>query len=94
MITRNVTHEIQKSLRYFQSVLLTGPRQVGKSTVLKLLKDSGYLKTIITLDDILVLSRIKDDPEEYIKILPTPLAIVEIKRCPEVMITLKKIRVL
>jgi len=64
MIKRNIETTILDSLSHFPIVLITGPRQIGKSTLLySSLLDKGY--SYISLDDSLVLAMAKNDPRTF-----------------------------
>lgn len=85
-IKRHIENTIVKAGKSFPAVLITGPRQVGKSTVLKnLFKDTKHQ----TLDDFLVLDSVKSDPKGFLDLSGTPLVIDEIQREPELFISLK-----
>ncbi len=68
-------------------VILTGPRQVGKST---LLEQAGFLKDwrYLTLDDADVLAQAKEDPKGLLS-QDRPTIIDEIQRSPELLVTVK-----
>src|SRR3989338_2381454 len=68
-------------------VVLTGPRQVGKST---LLKHAEFLKNwrYITLDDADELEQAKEDPKGLLR-EDRPTIIDEVQRCPELLVTVK-----
>ena len=64
---RNMTYHkraaealIQKISQQFPVLLLTGPRQVGKTTLLNYLFEQHY--RLVTLDDPLLRQQIKQDP--------------------------------
>ena len=78
-IKRQIESTISKSLSAFPAVLLTGPRQVGKSTLLK--TDFRSIK-YVTLDDPLVLMSVKQDAMGFFKLYSSPLVIDEIQRIP------------
>ncbi|MCG2711137.1 MAG: ATP-binding protein [Candidatus Omnitrophica bacterium] len=68
-------------------IVLTGPRQVGKSTLLeysKFSKDWHY----ITLDDPDALDQAKEDPKGLLW-EDVPTIIDEAQRCPELLLTVK-----
>lgn len=74
----------------FQShpvVILTGPRQVGKST---LLEQADFLKNwrYLTLDDADVLEQAKEDPKGLLW-EDRPTIIDEVQRCPELLLSVK-----
>ena len=78
---------IEESLSSNPVIVLTGPRQVGKST---LLKESSFTKKwkYITLDNIDVLDQAKEDPKGLLS-EDVPTIIDEIQRCPDLLITVK-----
>ena len=68
-------------------VVLTGPRQVGKSTLLEhaeFLKDWRY----ITLDDADALEQAEEDPKGLLW-EDKPTIIDEVQRCPKLLLTVK-----
>lgn len=86
-IKRWMEQKIEESLEAHPIVILTGPRQVGKSTLLEnahFLKNWGYL----TLDDPDILEQAKEDPKSLLW-EDTPTIIDEVQRCPELLLTVK-----
>ena len=87
-IKRAIEPILKSSGRTFKSVLLTGPRQVGKSTILK----ETFSKTsLITFDDQLQLTNAKSDPILFLKDNPPPIILDEIQYIPELFPEIKKI---
>lgn len=74
---------IQSSAGRFPVVLLTGARQVGKTTLLRHL--GGKTRTYVTLDDPLVLSLARNDPALFMQRFPAPVLIDEIQYAPELL---------
>ncbi len=72
-----------KISRQFPVLLVTGPRQVGKTTFLRHLSRSE--RTYVTLDDPLVLSLAKEDPPLFFQRFPPPILIDEIQYAPELL---------
>lgn len=69
-------------------VLVTGPRQVGKTTMLKKLMegtDRGY----VTLDDLNERSLAKSDPELFLQLHKPPVLIDEVQYAPELFSYIK-----
>ncbi|MCK5581363.1 MAG: ATP-binding protein, partial [Candidatus Omnitrophica bacterium] len=86
-IKRCMEKRIEESLDSHPVVILTGPRQVGKSTLLEhaqILKDWRYL----TLDDPDILEQAKEDPKGLL-VDDKPTIIDEVQRCPELLVTVK-----
>ena len=85
-IARHIEKTIEKSFSAFPAVLITGPRQVGKSTLLL-----NRFKNIpnVTLDNPLQLLSLRQDPVEFFKLHGSPLIIDEVQRAPECFSVLK-----
>jgi len=64
-------------------MLVTGPRQIGKTTFLRHLAEQG--RTYVTLDDPLIRSLAKADPALFLQRFQTPLLIDEIQYAPELL---------
>ena len=71
----------------FPVLLLTGPRQVGKTTFLKHL--SGSNRLYVTLDDPTNLHLAKTDPKLFLQRFPAPIIIDEIQYAPELLHIIK-----
>ncbi len=69
-----------------KAILLTGPRQVGKSTLFKhIFSDVSQ----VTFDDDLMLSMASDDIGLFLLNNPPPLMIDEVQKCPAIFNKLK-----
>ena len=67
-------------------MLVTGPRQVGKTTLLRRLAEGGdEPRRYVTLDDPLVLELAKEDPALFMQRFPSPVLIDEIQYAPELL---------
>lgn len=88
-IKRHLEEKIIDNINNFKVLLLTGPRQVGKSTMLKHLFKESY--HYVTLDDILMLNIAKNDPKLFFENNPLPLIIDEIQYAPELFPEIKRI---
>ncbi|MFK8243157.1 MULTISPECIES: ATP-binding protein [unclassified Facklamia] len=88
-IKRTAESLVKKLVSTFKIVLVTGPRQVGKSTMLKYLYGEEY--EYITFDDINELSLAKSDAKLFFINHPGKLIIDEVQLCPEIFIEIKRI---
>jgi predicted AAA+ superfamily ATPase len=90
MIRRYLEGAILESLRHFPAVLLTGARQVGKSTLAQSLIASTWKASYFTLDDRTTLDAALRDPDGLIGGMPTPAVIDEVQKAPDLMRAIKK----
>lgn len=65
----------------YSCVLVSGPRQVGKSTMLKHIMTSD--RNVVTLDDLNERALAKADPEMFLAMHPAPVLIDEVQYAPE-----------
>jgi len=91
MIRRYLHNSIIESLKHFPVVLLTGARQVGKSTLAQELIGPSWKAAFLTLDDRAVLDAALRDPDGFVRGLPTPVVIDEVQRAPDLMRAIKRI---
>ena len=82
-LTRTLEVFFAKATRQFPVLLLTGARQVGKTTLLQHL--SKGTRIYVTLDDPLILNLAKEDPALFMQRFPPPLLIDEIQYAPELL---------
>ena len=89
MIERTILKALTDACHHFPIVLLTGPRQTGKSTLLyhRLTDRFSYL----SLDDRLELSAARNDPRSFLALHPAPLIIDEAQKAPELFPELERI---
>ena len=85
-IKRAITKDLKEYLRYFPVLLISGARQVGKSTLVLNLGIENY----VTLDDINIYEMAKNDPKSFIQNLAKPVIIDEAQRLPKLLITIKE----
>ena len=86
IIYRHIAELIKESSNQFPVVLLTGARQVGKTTLLRSLDPH---RTFVTLDDPLVRNLAQHDPTSFLKMYPPPVLIDEFQYAPELLPYLK-----
>ena len=70
--------------REYPAILVTGPRQVGKTTMLqKLMNEEGKNRDYISLDDLNERSLAKTDPSMFFQLHKPPVFIDEVQYAPE-----------
>ena len=82
-IPRTLEPFIIRVAQQFPVVLLTGARQVGKTTLLRRLSQEA--RAYVTLDDPLVLSLAKTDPALFMQRFPAPVLVDEIQYATELL---------
>jgi len=82
---------VDEALRYARVVLLLGPRQAGKSTLLHELERRGSIGRTLTLDDNLTRQAALADPTGFAAELKRPVAIDEVQRAPDLLLAIKQI---
>ena len=81
-ISRNLEAVVMQVTKEFPAVLVTGPRQVGKTTMLQKLME-GTNRKYVSLDDLNERSLAKSDPELFLQVHNPPGLIDEIQYAPE-----------
>ena len=87
-IKRTLEKKILEISREYACVLLTGPRQVGKTTMLERLM-AGSNRTKVTLDNTDERKLAKTDPSLFLELHPAPVLIDEIQYAPELFSYIK-----
>ncbi len=85
---RHAEETVRKIASLFPAVLVTGARQVGKTTLLQKLVPNLPL---ISLDDPQQIQLAKDDPYLFFKSNPPPLVLDEVQYAPELFPVIKLI---
>lgn len=86
---RHIEKKILEAKSMFKVLLITGPRQVGKTTTLKHLFKDSY--NYVTLDDVTELTIAKEDPKLFFMNHPLPLIIDEVQLAPSLFREIKRI---
>ncbi len=81
MYNREAETIIKSINKTFKVLMVTGPRQVGKTTLLKKLKPDNM--DYVTLDDEVLRKQAKEDPKLFLEEHPAPLLIDEAQYAPE-----------
>jgi len=87
MFARALTPRIKLALTDTPVVLVVGPRQAGKTTLVRQFAGSGM--QYITLDDAAARQSAEDDPAGFIRNLDRAV-IDEVQRAPELLLAIKK----
>jgi len=82
-IRRTLEQQFLKASSHFSVMLVTGARQVGKTTFLRELCDKG--RSYASLDDPRVLELARSDPALFMQRYPGPVIIDEIQYAPELL---------
>jgi len=87
MKPRILARTIQKAIKSFPAIVVTGPRQSGKTTLLKMLFAKSH--RFVTLEDPDVRMRAKEDPLRFLEQFRPPVIIDEIQYVPELLSYIK-----
>ena len=88
-IHRTLESVLQKAANQFPAVVLTGPRQSGKTTVLKKVFGNEYPYVSLELPDIRVFAI--EDPRGFLAAHPAPVILDEIQYTPELLFYIKEL---
>ena len=91
LVKRHIQPLVLNALKAFPVVYINGPRQVGKTTLVKMLLAKDLKAKFITFDDALERVAAMRNPMHYLKESGTPLIIDEVQRVPEIFLALKKL---
>lgn len=84
---RTLTKTINKAIKTFPIIVVTGPRQSGKTTLLKNLFSQTH--TYVNLENLDIRNRAKEDPNTFFEQFKPPLVIDEIQYVPELLSYIK-----
>jgi len=87
MITRTLAQKISQISKSFPVLLVTGPRQVGKTTLLESCAEKE--RHYVTLDDMEQREIAQSDPALFLQIHKTPLTIDEVQYAPQLFSYIK-----
>ena len=91
-IQRSIEKKLISMIDKYQVIMITGPRQVGKSTLLSYISRKLDKKiNKVTLDNLILREQAQSDPELFLRTHETPLIIDEFQRAPELLSYIKMI---
>ena len=89
-ISRHMEQLVLKLSAQYSAILITGPRQAGKTTMLrKLAKQENANREYITLDDLVARDIAKHDPALFLQLHKPPVLIDEVQYAPELFSYIK-----
>lgn len=89
-IHRHIEKQIMELSSSYSAILLTGPRQAGKTTMLRELAEKENIgRQYVTLDDYMERDMAKNDPAMFMQLHKPPVLIDEIQYAPELFTYIK-----
>ena len=89
-ISRHMENKILKLSKSYSAILLTGPRQAGKTTMLRLLAERENIgREYVSLDDLNTRDMAKNDPTLFLQLHKPPVLIDEVQYAPELFTYIK-----
>lgn len=80
-IHRDLEKKIKELAEDYSCILITGPRQVGKTTLFKKLMDEN--RTVVSLDDLEERKLAQTDPAMFLQMHDLPILIDEVQYAPQ-----------
>lgn len=79
-VKRNVQDKVLELNKMYKIILITGPRQIGKTTMLKAIKEEE--RAYVSLDELEIRRLAKEDPKLFLQRYQAPIIIDEIQYAP------------
>lgn len=89
LLERRATSEVLNALAWSPAVLVQGPRQAGKSVLVRELVGATHPADYVTLDDAVTLASAHENPQDFVLGLPDPVILDEVQRAPEIFLPIK-----
>lgn len=87
MLNRTLATTIRSVSQNFPVLMLTGPRQVGKTTLLEMCSEGS--RAYVTLDDMDMRQLAQQDPALFLQTWPAPVTIDEVQYAPQLFSAIK-----
>ena len=89
-ISRHMESRILELSKSYSAILVTGPRQAGKTTMLRSLAEKENIgRKYVTLDDLTERDMAKNDPALFLQLHRPPVLIDEVQYAPELFTYIK-----
>lgn len=89
-ISRHMEKKVLELSKCYSAILLTGPRQAGKTTMLRLLAERENIgREYVSLDDLNTREMAKNDPALFLQLHKPPVLIDEVQYAPELFTYIK-----
>lgn len=89
-IARHMEQRVLELSKSYSAILLTGPRQAGKTTMLRSLAEKeGIGRKYVSLDDLSVRDMAKNDSALFLQLHKPPVLIDEVQYAPELFTYIK-----
>ncbi len=89
-IARHMEERVLELSKSYSAILLTGPRQAGKTTMLRSLAErEGRGREYVSLDDLSLREMAKNDPALFLQLHKPPVLIDEVQYAPELFTYIK-----
>ncbi len=86
MLERTLARRVKSLQKDFKIIFISGSHQVGKTTILKTLKEDE--RSYVTLDNQVDMELAQSDPNSFFLLHPVPCFIDEVQRAEELFIKL------
>ena len=84
-VHRNAEQRLRDLVSGLRVVIVNGPRQSGKTTLLRMYQEQSAA-AYVTLDDAFQLAQARDDPATFAAQGARPLIIDEVQRAPDLLV--------
>lgn len=89
-ILRHMEFKIEELSKTWSAILLTGPRQSGKTTMLRQLADKENIgRKYVSLDDLSIRELARSDPKMFLQLYSPPVLIDEVQYAPALFTYIK-----